>query len=212
VPDLEEQLNGPQGIFELWAHDISLDEAVAYSYRVRLVLLNPLFGRFKGVQKAADANKLQLLTPWSQWSEPVLVKRAAQFFLTGTNPQQEMVAVRVYSQKWGQVVAENFNVRRGEPIGRKVTMTLETFGGELKQTEVNFETGAVAVDFDFTRRVRVPNSSIVRNTTEMIYLDAEGRLRCRTLFGDQLSQRRRELEEQLAQTSASSAGPGRYAP
>jgi len=207
VPDLEAQLNHPQGILEIWAHDTALDEAVEYSYRVRLVLLNPLFGKLKGVEKPADANKLQLTTPWSEWSEPVLVKRAAQFFLTGTNPQQEMVAVRVYTQKWGQVVAENFNVRRGEPIGRKVTKRLETFGGELRETEVNFETGAVAVDFDFARRVRVPNSSIVRSTTEMVYLDAEGRLRSRTLFADQISERRKELEAQLAQAAAAAAGP-----
>jgi hypothetical protein len=97
----------------------------------------------------------------------------------------DSVYVTVSTVRWGHLLDKKFTVRRGDPIGAEVEMTLERPSGKREKTKVDFKTGAVAVDFEFNRKIRVPNSTIVNTTTELLYLDAEGTLRCRTLFEDQ---------------------------
>ncbi|KKL87042.1 hypothetical protein LCGC14_1938700, partial [marine sediment metagenome] len=79
---------------------------------------------------------------------------------------------------------------------KMVTKVLERPSGEQVETKVDFRTGAVAVDFDFTRRVRVANSTILTPTTEMLYLDSEGVLCWRTRYHDEagVSKEREALE------------------
>jgi len=188
VAPLADQLSHDKGILEAWFHDTTLTVMETYSYQVRLVLFNPLFGMVKEVKKEQDANELALLTGWSEWSEPVKVKQPTDFWLVGAG-LGDSVYVRVSTERWGHRVERPFTIRRGDPIGQEVVMKLRRLTGGEEDTPVSFKTGAVAVDFNFSRKVRVPNSSIVNTTVELLYLDADGQLRSRTLFEDQRKRR-----------------------
>jgi hypothetical protein len=183
VPALAAQLAHQDGILEVWFHDTALTEMVAYSYQIRLVLLNPLFGEVKEVKDAKDADRLQLATPWSEWSDPVRVKRPTEFLLTGAMPGRS-VYVKVFTQIWGQAREKMYAIHPGDPIGRKEEEVIWTLRGEEKKVTVDYGTGAVAVDIG-QRKVRIPNSSIDKPTAELLYLDADGKLRSRTLFEDE---------------------------
>ncbi len=208
IPTFQEQLDNPAGILEVWFHDTGLTEGMVYSYRLRLVLVNPLLGRFKDVADKADAVVQTLKTPWSDWSESVEVKRPTEFFLVGSASHNKTVVVEVFTQRWGQRVSERFPVGRGEPIGGNVTKELLRLGtGEPVKTVVSFKTGAIAVSFNFQKRHRVPGTDFFRTTTtEMLYLDAGEKLRTRTQFADESSQRYKDLLKEVRQASGAMAG------
>ena len=196
VPALTDQLADPAGICEVWFHDTSAVLGRMYRYRLRLVLVSPLLGRPGIVQDKADADKISVITPWSAWSDPVGVQKSPDFFLTGSMLDQ--VAVTVFVDKWGQKVSERFNVRKGERIRKKVERTLTYFTGEERKEEIDFDTGAWAVDLAF--KVPVPRSGgIFSNDTELIYTDDKGRLLRRSMLDDQESEEFKQLEQRVQQ-------------
>lgn len=193
VPTFQQQLDNPAGIVEVWFHDTRLDECVTYSYRVRLVVINPLLGLYGVVGDKADAEKVKLSTAWSAWSDPVTVERPTEFFVAEAGGGG-MVPVDVFTMKWGQRVKQNFTIRQGEPIGGKATVKLWKLGEqESVDVEVDFATGAIAVDLAFGKKRPVPNSVIASSTTELLYLDVDGQLRTRTALADRESARYKKL-------------------
>ncbi len=205
IPTLQEQLDNPAGILEVWFHDMNLAEGMTYSYQLRLVLVNPLLGRFKDVVNKDDASVKFVRTPWSQWSEPVSVKRPTEFFLVGSAPPMGTVTVEVFTQQWGQWVSHSFRIGQGEPIGEKVRKELLRLGGgEQEETLVNFKTGAIAVSFNFKKKQRIPGTNFFRTTTELLYLDANGKLRTRTQ--DDSSQRYNDLRDEVLQSTRTASG------
>ncbi len=207
IPTLQEQLDNPAGIIEAWFHDTSLTEGMTYSYSVRLVLINPLLGRFKDVADKDDAKVQTLKTPWSDWSKSAKVERPAEFFLVGSAPQMGTVEVEVFTQRWGQRVNHRFRVGPGEPIGGDVNKDMLQLGDDKPtSTVVSFRTGDIAVSFDFEKKQRVPGTDFFRTTTtELLYLDADGKLRTRTRFADESSSRYKELLNEVRQAAGTTA-------
>ena len=204
VPSLQEQLSHAKGILEVWVHDTDLTEGRTYAYRVRLVLYNPLFGQFRVVpkDKQDQAKQVAVKTPWSAWSEPVAVKRGTEFFLTGRFLNQGG-NVKVFTHKWGQWVEQSFRVEPGDPIGRVVSKKLRRLDtGLVETTEVDFRTGAIAVDFEFDRKKIVGKAGFTRETMVMLYQDADGKLRSRVDYEDMNCQRYKELLKWSKQTAA----------
>ncbi len=200
IPTLQEQLDNPAGILEVWFHDTNLTEGMTYRYQLRLVLINPLLGRFKDVANKDDAKIKFVRTPWSQWSEPVSVKRPTEFFLVGSAPQMGTVTLEVFTQQWGQWISHSFRIGQGEPIGEEVRKELLRLGGgEQEETLVNFKTGAIAVSFNFKKKQRIPGTNFFRTTTELLYLDADGKLRTRTQ--DDSSQRYKDLRNEVLKST-----------
>jgi len=214
VPPLLTQLADPAGIFEVWLHDTTPELGRQYRYRLRLVVVSPLLGRPGVVKDKADADKLSVATPWSEWSEPVGVQKSPEFFLTGSMSMMDRVAVTVFKEKWGQQISERFNVGRGQRIRKKVSRKLMYYDGTEKPVEIDFDTGAWAVDFAF--KVPVPRSGgIFSSDTELIYIDAKGGLNRRSLQDDQNSQRFKTLTDRVemkAKVVAARPWPGGGAP
>jgi len=198
-------LDNPAGILEVWFHDTNLKEGMTYSYQLRLVLVNPLLGRFQDVANKDDAKVKFVRTPWSQWSDPVSVKRPTEFFLVGSAPPMGTVTVEVFTQQWGQWVSHRFRIGQGQPIGEEVRKKLLRLDGDdQKETLVNFKTGAITVSFNFKKRQQIPGTDFFRTTTELLYLDARGKLRTRTQ--DDLLQRCKELRNEVLQTVSTVSG------
>jgi hypothetical protein len=65
---------------------------------------------------------------------------------------------------------------------------------------VEFDTGAVAIQIDFNRRIQT--SAGPRGDVEMIYLDPEGNLQSRSLYMDRNSQKYKELESEAREAAS----------
>lgn len=185
-------------------HDNSLESAKTYRYRLRLILLNPLLTYDAELKNPEDGKKVSLATPYSDWSEPVVVHEALEFFVDGSSESTGNVRVRVAGYSLGQVVKGTFLVQEGQPIGGKqeVEVTNPADGRQIKQT-VDFTTGAVAVKFDFNKMIQRLNAA--RKTVELLYLDERGQLRSRTQAEDQDSERYKQLFRESRPLAAKAA-------
>jgi len=200
VPTMRQQLENVAGIVEVWFHDMGLATGTEYRYRVRLRVYNPLLG-FTQDAATADAAKVATLdTPWSPWSEAAKVPRLTEFFVMsafappGGDP---FVNVEVFTRRWGRVVHDTFKVHMGEAIGgvREHDVMPPGGAGVATKTNISFATGAVVVDFDAKRKIRLPNAPFDTTTTEVVYLDAEGALRTRLSAFDKASPRHAALSD-----------------
>jgi len=172
-----------------------------YSIRLRLQYLNPVYGQEMAVKDPADARKASVATPWSPWSESFRLPQTTRFFLTGASPQQGTVKVTVFSRSLGQRVQRSFNVRRGQPIGGKAALRVpDPITGEVREVEVDFSTGATAVDFDFEKRVL--KGTFSTSTVEMLILDETGELMTRVRAWDEDSKEYKNLRDETRQAEA----------
>ena len=203
VPNLQRQLDSKEGILEIWFHDAGLAVGVEYQYCARLTICNPMVGFEADVSKPEEAKVLTLTNAWSGWSDASAAPRLTEFFLVGGWAMRGQGVVEVFTRRWGRAVSERFNVHRGEAIGGSVPKTVAPPNSQAELVDIDFATGAVVVDFDFDRKVLLPNSTVVSTTTELVYLDAEGKLRTRVVSTDRS---RTEYDAWRAEIKAA-AGP-----
>jgi hypothetical protein len=175
------------GTVPLWVHDPGLSEQTDYRYRLRLVLLNPLLTHERFVKDKQDAETATVLTPWSDWSEASSAPRATEFYAVSASPpfgaRPGHMRVEVFTMCLGQRVRARYRLSEGEAIGQaEATHVVNPANGEVIQRSCDFDTGAVTVEFDFTREVR--KGPIARTTPVLLYVDAQGRLRTQHLKRD----------------------------
>ncbi|MHC4294476.1 MAG: hypothetical protein ACYSTL_02705 [Planctomycetota bacterium] len=201
VPPLPDQIQDGEVLF--WLHDVSLASSKVYQYRVRLVLANPLLAYSGYVKEDVDAQQALLKTPFSDWSDRVAVPRATEFFVVGQIERKGLVKVEVFRRALGQWVSERFNVTEGSDIGQTEKKKLTDPGtGMSLSKEVDFSTGAVAVRFDFTKKLQKGKVRRSRPTVEMIYLDEGGLLKTRIGIADRESERYKQLRDETERAEA----------
>jgi hypothetical protein len=200
LPELEEQFAIGKPL--MWFHT-TVDYGQTYRCRFRVRFVNPLITQTKYVneERPEDARQLAVASPWSDWSQPISVQRDIRFFLTGANPLQRRVTVTIFSTYLGQRVEHRIgNVEPGQEIREQAEVTVyDPITGQPKKADVQFETGAVAIEFDFNREVPTPSGRVRRDGVEMVYLDNEGQLRSRLMTRDRNSATFTELSEQAEQ-------------
>ncbi len=187
------------GMILLWIHDNSLEPMKAYRYRLQLSLVNPLFTYEREVKSDSkeDATTPTIESPWSEWSDTVFIPNTNEFHLSGQAPNVGEVSIRVYGQALGQRLRRTFQVAQGEKIGeRRPAKVVDLISGQRITREVNYDTGAYAVQFDFDKEVYVNNLSRPQKTIEIIFLDAKGQLRSKLLALDADSDRKKQLIKQ----------------
>lgn len=206
IPTIEKQIQ--EGKLLILVHDQSLDSSKVYQYRVRLVLLNPLYAHDS--KDVAEDNPDDVLvasikTPFSDWSQRVAVPKATEFFITGSNPTNGAVRVTVFTRALGQRVLQGFTVKRGQEIGSEQKIqVVNPDTGETERRTVDFSTGVVITDLDFSRKV--PRGAIERSTVEMLFLDESGRLGSRIGLLDSESSRLKQLRQEVEHAKAAAAG------
>jgi len=187
VPPLAEQVAQGQVLF--WLHDISLEPARVYQFRVRLAFVNPLVTYVDDVDKPADATPAVVRTPFSEWSNPVSVPQETEFFVISQNSSQGYASVVVFARKWGQWVSKRFRVSEGQMIGGPGRVSLiNPENDSLVTEEVDFSTGTVAVRLDFNKTV-LDKGNNTRTTVEMFCLDQKGQFSTRIEALDKKSSR-----------------------
>jgi len=200
------------GILTLHFHDTGVAVERKYQYRTRLVLVSPLLMQDGAVKDAPDAAEPFVTSPWSDWSAEVSIARTARFFVTGAFAGKKQLTVTVFTQSLGQWVSQKFSIRAGEPIGgveNKVVVNPAT--AKEVAMDVNFSTGAVAVDIDFAKQI-LSRTGRPRLSQELIYLE-NGRLmpqvRVLDLDGDDPRQELFKDFQRRVEEAARSARTGR---
>lgn len=211
-PLVEQRRNGAMLV---WFHDVSLKSGSTYRYRLRLILLNPLYTRTADVKKGSekDATIARIPTPWSAWSNGKRVASLTQFYVSGhtSTAEGKKINVEVFSHSLGQRVVKRFTVRKGEVIGQQARVEVtDPIDNTVVAKTVDFATGAIAVSFDFRRRIYKGKNLDAAYTTAMLYLDDNGRLKVRTGYDDARDKEYARLSEQAERTakavSAAKAG------
>lgn len=198
IPEYETQL--AMGKILFWFHVNTIRFGREYRCRFRLVFANPLFTYDKDLEEEnrKDAYVPAIKTKWSEWSEPICVKREVEYFLTGAYPPGKSVTVTVFTRWMDQPlkyaiskIKAGQRIRGSKRIKVYNPVTKEPMKGEDGLDPViEFDTGAVAVQLHFEQPI------------EMIYLDLKGNLRSRSLHVDQRSERYKELEEEVGEAAA----------
>lgn len=208
IPDFQTQL--AMGKVLLWFHVNNIELGREYRCRFRMVFANPLLTYDKDVEEEnrKDAYAPSVKSKWSEWSEPVSVKRDVEFFVTGAFPRGNSVTVSVFTRWMDQRLMYPISkVTAGGRIhGSRKVKVLNPVTGEAMKDEngqdpvVEFDTGAVAIQIDFNRRIQT--SAGPRDDVEMIYLDPEGNLQSRSLYLDRNSQKYKDLEAEAREAAS----------
>ena len=198
VPDLVSQRKA--GKLLIWFHDNSLEPMKVYRYRVQLVLLNPLYTYDREVKDAqTDSREVSILTPFSEWSDMVFVPTTTEFLVVGGG--MNTVTIRVFAQRLGQRIGRSFTIWQGQEIGdRRDHKVINPSTGQQERRQVPFNTGAVAVDFDFDKQIPVDGRNVT-STIELVYLDKDGQLKSSIQNLDHNSERRKELIKETKQAA-----------
>ncbi|MFT5424740.1 MAG: hypothetical protein ACI89L_002538 [Phycisphaerales bacterium] len=112
----------------VWTHDLAVEPGATYRYRIRVGVNNPLFGR--GAQLEENNAEHQQLatepisyTPWTGWSEPVLVGAREYFFVTNASPSGAMVGSgspratgELYTMHYGYYRKDGVQLAPGDPV------------------------------------------------------------------------------------------------
>ena len=153
------------------------------------------------VDHKADAKVLSVHTPWSDWSTGMSVQREMEFFVSGAMTNKKELTVTVFTKCLGQRVKAPFKVVEGGTIGGEAEVKVTNLSSnELETRKVKFHTGAIAVQFDFKKKV-ITAAGISRATAEMIFLDVDGNLRSRIEYFDKKDNLFNSLKDEADKTA-----------
>jgi hypothetical protein len=225
VPPFDRQL--ADGRVLVWFHDQSIRPGRSYRYRIRLKLRNPLLLHERDLAASArdDGLTTSLNSPWSEWSKPVRVNTATEFFLAGSggtglgrgDSSDAKVRIEVFTRSLGQVVKHTFLAGKGEAIGNSKSKKLfnpawDGRGEDTIERDVDFSTGATIVDVDTDKKVM--RNGIPRASVEMVFLDDAGELHTCIVAQhmppeSEVYRRYRELSDELEKVAGSQVAAGR---
>ena len=132
------------------------------------------------------------------------MNRDVEFFVTGSKPVRRQLAVTIFTKYLDQRIAHKIgDVVAGQNIREKVrTKVIDLATGEQKIDEdgqsplVDFDTGAIAVKFNFNKQIITSSGRPKNDAVEMIYLDRSGKLRSRIMYFDRYSDKYKELQDE----------------
>jgi hypothetical protein len=138
----------------LYTHDLTTAPDRVYQYRMRLAVMNPLYGRTDLNDNQEAADQALLYSPWSQWTEQVQTRGMRYLFVTGGSKSTRTATVQVWKFHNGQWINGTFRVNAGDPVGTTVTSASLIGGGQalLDPTGADLSTELDAVDIGFEER------------------------------------------------------------
>lgn len=175
---------------ELWVHDENLQAGKTYRYRVRYVMLNPIYDMINSSKPESLQDVFTLTSPWSDWSTPIVMNSLSQYYVSGTSPRGESTSFDIFKWEGGGWHQTRFdNVRPGDVIGNEKTI----YGQKM-----DFSTGSTLVDIRYTGPNRDPS---------VIIMDPQGNLTTRDQRTDQNDAMRRELQQKANENRQQTQNP-----
>ncbi len=183
----------------VWTHDITAKPGATYRYRLAVGLYNPFFGRESRLAESQQslAESTEVLSPWTEWSDPVRVNPPQQFFaVTGIYNDQiddRSASFEVYSFTRGEHRVMNVTVRPGEPIGEKRTIPATEPDGD--PLEIDFFTGATLLDV-----VQIDGGSALNQRVHILVAMPDGSIEVIDPGDPQIEQQRQRLRALATRT------------
>lgn len=178
---------------EAWAHDDTAQAGKTYKYRMRYKIKNPVFSAGNVTQPDSLADIFAVPSPWSEWSTPVTIPAATNFFVESSkSPNSDAVHFAVFRWDKGQQHQESFTVRPGDQIG-------------AQKGDVDYSTPWTVVDFRFDERT---------GDWQILLVNNDGKLMTRSYRADkddplyQALQKTVKDQKAAAAVAAGTAVPG----
>lgn len=218
TPEPAQALNAG-GVVRVWRHDVTVDPGETYRYRLRVLVMNPLYSMQENLreQDTQAASQPAVESPWSDWSGAVRVAPEAQVFFTTSRSGQDaaiggggVTAVsataevyRYFYGHWRQAIV------RLSP-GDAVSGAIEAPRLPLWDVQVAPDTGRVTVaqraqgtpamlpletDAFLLDVIPQAESESGRGGAQVVFRDEGGRIEVRTPGADRVSPARRAAEE-----------------
>lgn len=99
----------------IWAHDETVQPGKTYQYRIRYALLNPVY-RQSGAAPAELVHKFALISPWSEWTEPVTIQPKVDFYIASIPTTGGPTQIDLFTIKPGGVNKTTIRVNPGDAI------------------------------------------------------------------------------------------------
>jgi hypothetical protein len=112
-----------QGDMGLWFHDMNAEPGKTYRYKVRYTLYNPVFGQPNAAADPKMADNLGMDSPFSGWSDNVVVPPRVRFWCMGKQPPpvrgqiESQVGFSCYSWHDGLWQQKDYIDSAGDEIG-----------------------------------------------------------------------------------------------
>ena len=172
-------------VFDVWAHDETVEPGNTYRYKMRMRVKNPVYitnmakdpALAKYLELPIDKDK-----SWSEWSKPIEVKPRVQIFLAGgAASNNSLVRFDVYRWQNGKVnkPAQAIAVTPGDMVG-----------------------GPDKSGLDYTTGLTVVDIRTVGNDCRVTLVDENGAQKVRYFKSDSSDPSRKELEQQNAKEKA----------
>ena len=209
LPDYDTQRQA--GKVLAWFHSDKIQYGHEYRCRFRLIFVNPLLTSIDDVDKSKpqDAKIPTITTKWSPWSDPVEVARDMQFFVTGSSASSKTFSATIFTKVLGQLVSGRFGrIGVGEPIGGIASVAvINPATGETEEPQIEFSTGAIAVSLNFQKELVLLTRSgrYIKRTTELIYMDQDGKLHSRVMYDDQHNKTYRAMRDEVKEKAPRTA-------
>ena len=139
----------------IWGHDLTVEPAKTYRYRLTVKIYNPFFGKKRSLvdQQQDLAESFALSSAVSEWSDPLRVSPPLRVFITKATPAGGRAAAgalglgrataEVYRFYDGDQWVETFHVQPGDYIGTVKEYRMPD--GE-EPVRIDFSTGLVVLD------------------------------------------------------------------
>jgi hypothetical protein len=144
--------------------DFTVEPGRAYRYRVRLIIINPNFGR--PLQDVVDPSVVQEEYPKTLWSDPtaaVLVANEGDYFVSkinvaGVNGPEAIFDIFQWNEETGTTVHGVLKRQLGQLIDgladdKYKPQVVDLGLGGIEERHVEFHTGSVFVDVEGDRRI-----------------------------------------------------------
>jgi len=111
----------------VWTHDIGVQPGATYRYRLRVGVNNPLYGRGADLDPENDehqslARQPLSYTPWTDWSDPVVVGAREYFFVTNARLGGQLgvsspsATGELYTMHYGYYRRASVTLNPGDPV------------------------------------------------------------------------------------------------
>jgi hypothetical protein len=134
--------------YRVWTHDLDVVPGVVYRYRMQVKVNNPIYGKERSLDENVGddlslAAQAYASSPWSAWSDPVMVGRESYLFMSNAEQSRRVGGgINVIGGRSARVSAEVYHMYYGHY--RRGSTTLEP--GDIAYAEVRVPEGLYLFD------------------------------------------------------------------
>jgi hypothetical protein len=110
------------------AYDESGEPGKTYRYKLRYHMLNPVYGSPQLVKNPKAADKFNVVSVASDWTNAIDIPASVSFFLASAPPSTDTVKLDLFKWQSGTVNKWTQSVSPGDRIGLKVTQSVPVIG------------------------------------------------------------------------------------